>query len=107
MKQADLSMSNLIEELQLRRWARENYVPRTQRKASWHPVVLDEMVLKEQELQELVQPNSLSAMFVPLAPTPVSRVDRRHLLPNEPNLATLVLELNQLPRQKRLAAEFE
>ncbi len=40
---------DLIEELRLRRWARENYVPRGQRKSSWHPVVHDEMRKKDTE----------------------------------------------------------
>lgn len=40
---------DLIEELQLRRWARENYVPPTGRDATWHPVVHDEMVRKDRE----------------------------------------------------------
>jgi hypothetical protein len=40
---------DLIEELRLRRWARENYVPRSQRENSWHPVVHDEMHRKDQE----------------------------------------------------------
>ncbi len=38
-----------IEELKLRRWARENYVPATERPHSWHPVVLDEMSRKDDE----------------------------------------------------------
>jgi hypothetical protein len=40
---------DLIEELRLRRWARENYVPRSRRERSWHPVVLDEMDRKDRE----------------------------------------------------------
>jgi hypothetical protein len=46
---------DFIEELRLRRWARENYVPANQRKGSWHPVVHDEMVKKdiEADLEEL------------------------------------------------------
>ena len=40
---------DLIEELQLRRWARENYVPPEQRDGSWHPVVQDEMQKKDTE----------------------------------------------------------
>jgi hypothetical protein len=47
---------DFIEELRLRRWARENYVPRTQRQLSWHPVILDEMNRKDEELVE-VEPN--------------------------------------------------
>jgi hypothetical protein len=38
---------DFIEELRLRRWAREHYVPRTQRQLSWHPVILDEMTRKD------------------------------------------------------------
>ena len=34
---------DLIEELRLRRWARENYVPRGKRETEWHPVVHEEM----------------------------------------------------------------
>ena len=33
----------------LRRWARENYVPQTQRNGTWHPVVHDEMTRKDSE----------------------------------------------------------
>lgn len=43
---------DFIEELRLRRWARENYVPRERRKASWHPVVHEEMDRKEEESSE-------------------------------------------------------
>ena len=40
---------DFIEELRMRRWARENYVPRGRRKTSWHPVVHEEMEKKEIE----------------------------------------------------------
>lgn len=40
---------DFIEELRLRRWARENYVPPTQRQQSWHPVVHEEMEKKDFE----------------------------------------------------------
>lgn len=40
---------DLIEELKLRRWARENYVRREDRDATWHPVILDEMQRKDRE----------------------------------------------------------
>jgi hypothetical protein len=43
---------DFIEELRLRRWARENYVPRDRRELSWHPVILDEMTRKDAELTE-------------------------------------------------------
>ena len=40
---------DLIEELRLRRWARENFVPIDQRETNWHPVVLEEMDRKDDE----------------------------------------------------------
>lgn len=44
---------DFIEELRLRRWARENYVARQKREQSWHPVILDEMGRKEREQVEV------------------------------------------------------
>ena len=44
---------DFIEELRLRRWAREHYVPLNQRKQSLHPVVLDEMNRKDDEMSEI------------------------------------------------------
>jgi hypothetical protein len=41
---------DFIEELRLRRWARQNYVPQSQRSADWHPVIHDEMTRKDGEL---------------------------------------------------------
>ena len=43
---------DFIEELRLRRWARQNYVPPEQRDSSWHPVVHDEMDRKDLEVVE-------------------------------------------------------
>lgn len=40
---------DFIEEIRLRRWARENYVPANERDESWHPVVLEEMHAKDRE----------------------------------------------------------
>ena len=44
-----ISDLDLIEELRLRRWARENYVPTPLRDTQWHPVIHDEMVRKDAE----------------------------------------------------------
>ena len=52
-----VSELDFIQELQLRRWAREHYVPRDQRENSWHPIVHQEMEKKEFETSE---PNSIS-----------------------------------------------
>jgi len=40
---------DLIEELRLRRWARENYAPASKRQPSWHPIIHDEMLKKDLE----------------------------------------------------------
>jgi len=45
---------DLIEELRLRRWARENYVPADERDAGWHPIILEEMRRKDGEVSEAV-----------------------------------------------------
>ena len=49
MTSSGLSELDFIEELRLRRWARENYVPRGRRQHSWHPIVHDEMEKKDLE----------------------------------------------------------
>ena len=40
---------DLIEEIRLRTWARQNYAPADARPSNWHPVVLDEMRRKDLE----------------------------------------------------------
>ena len=40
---------DFIEELKLRRWARENYVTAERRDTAWHPIVLEEMTRKDSE----------------------------------------------------------
>jgi hypothetical protein len=47
-----MSDLDMIEELKLRRWAREHYVPRGERERNWHPVVLDEMEKKDRDLSQ-------------------------------------------------------
>jgi hypothetical protein len=42
---------DVIEEFRLRRWARENYVPAELRVRTWHPVILDEMLRKDEEIE--------------------------------------------------------
>lgn len=49
MSSGVLADLDFIEELRLRRWAREHYVPRGQRQMSWHPVVHEEMEKKDYE----------------------------------------------------------
>jgi hypothetical protein len=44
---------DFIEELKLRRWARENYTSPEDRRPEWHPVVHDEMSKKDLEMVEV------------------------------------------------------
>jgi hypothetical protein len=43
---------DFIEELRLRRWARQHYVARSQRDVDWHPIILEEMDRKDLEMDE-------------------------------------------------------
>jgi len=43
---------DFIEELRLRCWARENYVPANEREPGWHPIILEEMHSKDGEVGE-------------------------------------------------------
>jgi hypothetical protein len=45
---------DFIEELRMRRWARENYVSADERDATWHPIILEEMRRKDGEVSEAV-----------------------------------------------------
>jgi hypothetical protein len=47
-----VSEVDFIEELRLRRWARENYVPPARRQRNWHPIVHEEMERKDDETTE-------------------------------------------------------
>ncbi len=52
------SRTDAIEELRLRRWAREHYVARDKRPAHWHPIILDEMLAKDDELRVAMRRNA-------------------------------------------------
>lgn len=60
---------DLIRELRIRQWARTNYVPAEMRPGSWHPLVLDEMSRRDEELSEAGVLSTLDrSIFVPLFP---------------------------------------
>lgn len=40
---------DIVEELRMRTWARENYVSADQRDQSWHPIILNEMSRRDEE----------------------------------------------------------
>jgi len=62
-----LEQLDLVAELRLRSWARENFVPLFERSEEWHPVILDEMNRRDQE-QELYDLQPRSESIVPLDP---------------------------------------
>jgi hypothetical protein len=74
---ADASILDLVEELQLRRWARENYVPAEDRDPAWHVVVCDEMARRDSEL--VAASPCRRKDIVPLAPQDALG-DRPHTL---------------------------
>jgi hypothetical protein len=63
---------DLASELRLRRWARLNYVSPDRRPDSWHPIVLDEMRCRDEELIATTGPIPRGAQYVPLAPNLMS-----------------------------------
>lgn len=69
---------DIVKELRLRRWARANYVAADERKKSWHPIVLDEMHAKDDELLINSRSRTIEVSFVPLAPTIIQRVHSPH-----------------------------
>lgn len=80
---------NLLDELRLRRWARENYAPIDERSGDWDSVILDEMRRRDEELafdSNLVNgfADDPGSKIVPLAPA-TWFVDAPHLGPDCPH----------------------
>jgi hypothetical protein len=68
MRSASRVSVDPVEELRLRRWARENYVPIEYRDSTWHAAVLDEMQRKDQEQTDVELYTEVARRIVPLAP---------------------------------------
>ncbi len=69
MSVPDTAGIDLIRELRLRQWARTNYVPVDLRSRSWHPLVLDEMRRRDEELLEAgALAMRTRSIYVPLVP---------------------------------------
>jgi hypothetical protein len=56
---------DIVEELRLRRWARENYAAVENRCVDWHPVILEEMDRRDAEVARLVSPPIIAPRFYP------------------------------------------
>jgi hypothetical protein len=75
---------DLVKELRLRRWARQNYVPADDRRNSWHPIVLDEMKAKDDEIAESA---ATAFPYVPLAPSTTHTIHGSHACRQQPVIA--------------------
>lgn len=75
-----------VEELRLRRWARENYVPLVRRDRTWHAIVLDEMQRKDQELAAAETYSEIARRIVPLFPEEGASLRGPHIEPARTNV---------------------
>ncbi len=80
------SRFDVLRELRLRSWARAHYVPRHERKATWHPIVLDEMSCRDREMEELAEVHTAGSRYVPLAPIERPIIHEAHLGVPDPKL---------------------
>lgn len=87
-------LTDLVEELVLRRWARQHYVPSELRDSAWHPVVLDEMRLRDHELHEAAEWRSSGRRIVPLMPDVEWTLHSAHV---ETQPARVLLQVPELP----------
>lgn len=74
---------DIVEELKLRRWAREHYLPPGQRD-SQHPIVAHEMRLRDAEAIIEARSREPVLSYVPLAPSPTRQLHEDHVLPEAP-----------------------
>jgi hypothetical protein len=76
MQRSTVGPVDVVEELRLRRWARENYVRAAERDGLWHPIILEEMCRKDREMQA---GQDLTRGAVPLMPAGVRFLHSAHL----------------------------
>ena len=76
MQRSSVGPVDVVEELRLRRWARENYVPAVERDGLWHPIILEEMCRKD---RDLANTQDLRRGMAPLMPAGVRFLHSAHL----------------------------
>lgn len=85
MPATDAVSIDLIQELRLRKWARQHYVGHGQRGRNWHPIVLEEMRFRDDELRAAqAGKDHLCSPYVPLAPLETCYLDEPHDAVPEP-----------------------
>ena len=110
MLKSKLPVVDAVKELRLRRWARTNFVTAQRRSESWHPIVLDEMQVKDAERNEQAASYETGRPllpYVPLAPSPVYVVHGSHAPHGNPNLIRRSVESSAArgKRSRVIAAE--
>jgi hypothetical protein len=90
MQFASSHSADPVEELRLRRWARENYVAVEFRDQTWHAVVLDEMRRKDQEEVAVESYAEVARRIVPLVPEPGRGLRGPHIDPVRSNVLVRV-----------------
>ncbi|QDU80393.1 hypothetical protein Pla110_21220 [Polystyrenella longa] len=77
--------TDIVKELRLRSWARQNYVAPADRSTDWHPIVLDEMNRRDVEaaaMQEDIaawqQTKTSPSSIVPLIPGSLLKLHPPH-----------------------------
>jgi hypothetical protein len=90
MQFASSHSADPVEELRLRRWARENYVAVEFRDQTWHAVVLDEMRRKDQEEVAVESYAEVARRIVPLVPEPGRGLRGPHIDPARSNVLVRV-----------------
>ena len=76
MQRSSVGPVDVVEELRLRRWARENYVPAAERDGLWHPIILEEMCRKDRDLASV---HDLPRSMTPVMPAGVRFLHSAHL----------------------------
>jgi hypothetical protein len=100
MSRQKIQKLNIIRELRLRRWARIHFVPAEERSSTWHPVVLEEMAIRDLEFRRMdEQAQSITSQFVPLAPMPINILHPAHEKLAEPKLAKALQEVRKASKQ--------
>jgi len=75
---------DVVMELRLRRWARQNYVPANRRRETWHPIVLEEMSLRDEEQSMHSIRHSGMMAYVPLMPDTIRVRHDAHVPQRDP-----------------------
>ena len=89
------SLYSQLAEDQLRRWARDHYVPPELRHPSWNPVFLREMARLDEEVLDQESRDSRLYSLVPLAPGDFYRIDPCQSALRAPKLLMTIPALGQ------------